>query len=89
MDKISNLRKSIDAIDDKLLELIISRADLVKEIGNLKNQSKMPVVDTERESEIFKKIMSKAKESGLDQSAIKKIWQSLIEISYKIEGDIK
>lgn len=86
MDQVKTLRNLIDSIDSQLLELISSRADLVKEIGKLKKQNNLSVIDKKRETEIFEKISRKAQEKGLDEKAIKKIWKNLIDISYKLEG---
>lgn len=86
MDQINNLRNLIDTIDEQLLELINSRADLVKEIGEIKKRNNLSIIDKNREAEIFEKIVSKAREKGLDENAVKKIWENLIDISYKIEG---
>lgn len=86
MDQINNLRNLIDSIDDQLLELINSRANLVKEIGELKKRNNLSVIDKKREAEIFETISKKAQAKGLDEKAIKKIWENLIDISYKIEG---
>lgn len=86
MDQINNLRNLIDSIDDQLLELINSRANLVKEIGELKKRNNLSVIDKKREAEIFETISKKAQEKGLDEKAIRKIWENLIDISYKIEG---
>lgn len=88
MDEIKNLRNLIDSVDSQILELINSRVDLVKEIGDLKKEKSIEIVDKKREQQIFDVILKQAKEKGLDETAVKKIWESLIELSYKVEGGV-
>lgn len=88
MDEIKNLRNLIDTVDSQILELINSRVDLVKEIGDLKKEKNIEIVDKKREQQIFDVILKQAKEKGLDETAVKKIWENLIELSYKVEGEV-
>lgn len=85
MEQLNNLRNLIDSIDDQLLELISSRANLAKEIGKFKKKNNVAIVDEKRENEIYQKIITKAQQKGLDKNAVKKIWQNIINISYRIE----
>ena len=86
MDTIENLRKVIDAIDEQILDLIKSRMDVVAEIGNVKKENHMEVVDEKREEEIYNRLVEKAQEKGVKPEVVKKVWKSLLEISYDIEG---
>lgn len=88
MDEINNLRNLIDSVDGQILELINSRVDLVKKIGDLKKEKNIEIVDKKRERQIFDMILKQAKEKGLDETTTRKIWQSLIELSYKVEGGV-
>lgn len=87
MDKLNSLRKLIDEIDNKLLDLIKSRMEIVVEIGNVKKDNNAEVVDEKREQEIYDRLVSKAKEKGVKPEVVKKVWKSLLEISYDIEGE--
>lgn len=86
MDTIKNLRKIIDAIDEQILDLIKSRIEVVIEIGNAKKATKAEVVDQTRELEIYKRLIDKAEEKGIDPAVVKNIWKLLIEASYEAEG---
>lgn len=86
MDIIKNLRKIVDAIDDQILDLIKSRMEVVIEIGQAKKATKAEVVDQTRELEIYKRLMEKAEERGIDPVVVKKVWKLLIEAAYEAEG---
>lgn len=87
MDQLKTLRLLIDSIDDQILELVSSRAQLVKEIGKIKKEKSLTILDEQREAEIYDRLVNKAKEEGIDPQSIKKIWKALIDLSYKVEGD--
>ena len=87
MDTINGLRKIIDDIDGQILDLIKSRLDVVKEIGEVKKINKINIVDEGREQEIFDNLIKKAKEKNINPDVVKKIWDSLLEAAYKVEGD--
>lgn len=55
MDAITGLRNQIDVIDDKIMELLNQRYDLVQEIGNQKHSQKKAIMDSTREQVIFDK----------------------------------
>ena len=54
--RINELRKSIDEIDEKILDLINQRLLFGKEIGNIKRKNKEPVTDKAREISIIKRL---------------------------------
>lgn len=55
---ISDLRKEIDSIDAKMIDLFVSRMNVVRSIGELKKQSNIPVTDVSREAEVIEKAVS-------------------------------
>lgn len=76
---LPSLRKRVDSIDKKLMELLIDRADLVKQIGKYKRKNKIAVICKERESEIINKSM---------EIAIKKDKKSLQKYLVRIQKAI-
>jgi len=54
--RITELRKAIDDIDEKTLDLINQRLVLGKEIGNIKRENKEPITDKAREATILKRL---------------------------------
>ena len=52
---LKQYRDQLDQIDDKMKELFIKRMEIVKKIGSLKKENKLPVFDAARESEMLEK----------------------------------
>ena len=50
---IDLLRRAIDEIDEKILELINQRLSLAKQVGDFKKQSGIQITDSDREKKIM------------------------------------
>ena len=75
--KILKIRKNLDRLDNKLLELIKKRTKLVDEI--VKNKRfKKDIIDRKRILLILKKIKKKSKDKNIDIKITRKIWSSMI-----------
>ena len=57
--QISQLRRAIDEIDEKIMELINQRLLLAKKIGDFKKQSGIGIKDSYRENEILERLLEK------------------------------
>lgn len=57
--KINLLREKIDLLDEQILSLLNQRALLVKEVGQIKNNSQIALYDSQREEEIISSLKSK------------------------------
>ncbi|MBN2780865.1 MAG: chorismate mutase [Candidatus Marinimicrobia bacterium] len=77
MDKF---RKKIDRIDDKLVKLLDERMGLAFEIGRVKKEKKLQVLDAGREKEVFEHIESLPKETIRDDE-VKELFEHIITIS--------
>jgi chorismate mutase len=80
-EKIAELRKKINEIDEKILLLLKERFEIAKEIGREKRKHGMPLRDFERENEKYKEIMEKALKLKLDPEAIKDVYCKIVDMS--------
>ena len=55
MDKIIKLRSRIDEIDSEIMHLLNERYEISDEIGTIKSNSKVDVLDTKREEYVLNK----------------------------------
>ena len=74
---ILKIRKELDKLDNKFLELVKKRVYLVNKVLANK-QYKKDIVDKKRISKILKNINSKSKQKKIDRIVTKKIWSSMI-----------
>lgn len=74
---IIKIRKDLDKLDNKLLEIIKKRSKLVDLI--IKNKKfKKDIIDKKRIKIILKNISKKSKKKNIDQQITTKIWKSMI-----------
>ena len=76
--QILKIRKDLDRLDNKLLEIIKKRTILVDLV--IKNKKfKKDIIDKKRISVILKNISKKSKAKKIDPKITHKIWNSMIK----------
>ena len=85
-EPLEELRKNIDEIDLKILDLIEKRKDLVTEVVKLKKRDQ--IVDQKRIEFILNKLKVEASKRGLAIEFIEEIWNLMIRNFIKYEEKI-
>ncbi len=88
MDELKELRKEIDRVDDRLLELLNRRAKLAIKIGRIKKKSLMNAYVPEREREILERLLKKNK-GPFPENALKLIYREIFSVSRSLEEPLK
>ena len=83
-DKIKELRQKIDYYDDQMLDLLVKRFAVSKEIGKIKASGSINVGDPNREQEIIDRLANKLK-GKLDKDDIAAIFGPIYHISKKLQ----
>ncbi len=81
---LDKLRKKIDGIDEKLVELINERAQIVVEVGKLKQAEESPIYVPHREKAVLDKI-AELNAGPLPDKTIQAIWRELMSGSFFLE----
>jgi len=86
-EKLKKLREEIDAIDNELIRLLNKRMQIVKRVGDLKNNTNAPVYRPEREKEIIQRLTKISKEEGgvLGYDEIEAIFLEIFAVSRMLE----
>jgi len=84
---LPELRAQIDALDAEIIRRLNERADLVHEVGVIKKAEGQAIYAPEREEQVFRGLVSKAKElqSRLPDAAIRAIYREIMSASYALE----
>ena len=85
-ESLEELRKNIDEIDLKILDLIEKRKDLVTDVVKLKKRDQ--IVDQKRIEFILNKLKVEASKRGLAIEFIEEIWNLMIRNFIKYEEKI-
>ena len=76
---IEELRKKIDAIDDRIADLYLERQSVVKEIGEEKARNRSAVADPSREKKIIARVTKSADEE--QKIYLKRVFETIMETS--------
>lgn len=86
-EKINYLRKRIDWCDSQMLSSLQERFEHVKNIGEIKKESNLPIIDDKRFQEIINN-WTYIFEGKLDETFIKKLFQLIHEESIRIQQNL-
>ena len=75
--KLLILRRKLDQVDNKLLNLLKIRSGYVKNVLSLK-EFKKEIIDKKRIKIILKNIKSKSIKKGIDPKISNRIWKNMI-----------
>jgi chorismate mutase/prephenate dehydratase len=86
-ESLAGVRKKIDAVDARLLELLNERADLVHEVGEIKRQNGGAIFAPDREEALLRNLAERnaALKGRLPESAIRAIYREVMSASYALE----
>ena len=82
--ELEALRRSIDELDGRILELVAERVKVVLAVGQFKRANNLAAYDPERERKMLDRLCSQAPEP-LDADTVRRIFERLIDESRRIE----
>jgi chorismate mutase len=82
--ELEALRRRIDEIDQKLLELVAARVRVVLEVGDYKRRHGLAVYDPERERTLLERLCAVPPEP-LDRETVRRVFERLVDESRRIE----
>jgi len=75
---LAECRKTIDALDLRLLELLNERTRVVEEIGRTKESFGLPIYEPKREEDVFRNVTGHNR-GPLTADAVKSIFERIID----------
>lgn len=89
MQVLKPFRKRIDDIDDQIIDLLVQRTGIIREVGKFKFDNDIPAVLPDRVIEVRERAAERAAAKGLDRELVRTLYQTLIEYSCNLEDEIK
>ena len=84
VNRLDELRRRIDEIDDKLVALLSERAACALEIGHEKKLAGMEVYQPSRETEVLAHVQ-RINQGPLDDEAVKRLFERIIDEARRLE----
>jgi len=88
IDKIQELRKKIDELDDKIIDLLNQRAKIVIEVGDIKKAEKLDFHSPNREREILERLTSRNR-GPFPQDTLKAVYREILSSSLSLERPLR
>ena len=83
---IEDLRKKIDQLDERLVELLNERANCAQEIGKIKQGLKMPIYEPRREESVFANVR-RCNRGPLPDGELIQVYERIIDVMRKIQRE--
>ncbi|MHC4977385.1 MAG: prephenate dehydratase [Planctomycetota bacterium] len=87
-EALSDLRRRIDELDSRLIELLNERARVVQDVGKVKQGTNIPIYAPHRESQVLKKVLGLS-EGPLPARSIEGIYRELMSGSFALEQPLR
>jgi chorismate mutase/prephenate dehydratase len=87
MSDLKDLRAKIDALDDRLLELLKDRADVVAEVAEKKRDQQIGTVDPERENDVLHRVLEKGA-GKFPKEAILAVFREILSASVSLQSEV-
>ena len=87
-DRLTDLRRQIDSLDNKLIEVLAKRMEVCREVGQYKKQKGMAVVQSDRFNEILEKRSRQGADSGLDSNFVKQMMTLIHDESVRQQNEL-
>ena len=86
-DGLEALREEIRALDEELVRLVDRRRSLAIEIGRVKEELGLPVMDPSQEARVVRRAARIAREAGIDEEMIRDVvWRIIASARDAQEG---
>ena len=79
MQNLTELRKSIDNIDNAIIAMLAERFKVTQKVGEYKAKNSLPAVDSSREEEQYKRIAELGENYGLNPEFAKRFLKTVID----------
>lgn len=87
-EHISNLRAQIDVTDECIMNLLATRMNICKEIGKVKKENNIAIVQGGRWDSILEQMTEKAHKADLSDDFVKAVWTAIHEESVRLQNAI-
>lgn len=87
-EQLEPLRQRIDELDRQIVELLNQRAEIVVQVGKIKNAGGAPIYAPDREKAVLQKI-GRLNRGPLPEKTLRAIWRELMSGSFALEKPLR
>ncbi len=87
-ESIEQLRSRIDVIDEEIINLLASRMDISRKIGEYKKDNNIAILQTSRWDSLLDEMVRKGSESGLSKDFVTTLFNAIHEASVQVQNEV-
>ena len=76
--ELAQYRAEIDKLDDRIVDLLSSRAEIVRKVGNLKKRAGLPVSAPGREKQVLDRVAARASRGPLPPEMVAGFYKQIM-----------
>ena len=88
MNILKPYRDRIDALDDKIVDLLAERLGVIREVAALKYEHGIPAVLQDRVDAVRERAAARGAEKNVDPELVRELYRRLIQFSCDLEDKI-
>ena len=88
MEVLKPYRDRIDVLDNKIIDLLAERMDIVREVGATKAREKIDLIQWGRVDEVRERCAARGEVKKLNPDMVRKIYTLIIDEAHQLEQDI-
>lgn len=89
MKPLKPYRQEIDDIDNQILALLERRFQIVREVGQIKTDHQIDIVQHDRVKEVLDRVTDLANEKNIPRDLIYNFYKNMIDHAHRIEAEIQ
>jgi chorismate mutase len=83
--ELPDLRREIEALDHRLMDLIALRCRLARAAGERKREASLPIADPAQEALVVRRAAARAREADVDEEGVRRLFWCVIGLSRKVQ----
>ncbi len=88
MEILKPYRARIDALDDRIVDLLAERMDIIREVAALKGAHGIPAILPDRVAQVRERAAARGAQKGVDPELLRRIYTLLIDRSCALEEEL-
>jgi len=85
MEILKPYRQRINDLDDQIVDLLVARTEVIREVAHLKFKEEIPAILQDRVDEVRERNAARAESKGLDPELVRELYARLIDYSCNLE----
>lgn len=81
-------RSELDMLDSRIIELLARRMKVVREIGELKKQENLAVLQIKRWDQVINNLMEEGRALGLSEEVVKRLYDLIHDASIQVQEEV-